>query len=141
MPGWKQFSQRLAQRRAEAPADASVEDVLLRAGEFAASGQPVVSLLPPANLLIRFYLGPKEVGRLAPGQALALSCEGCPGDLKARVSFIARDASYAPPVIYSREQRDKLVFLVEARPLAAADRLHPGQPVSLILPAVGSASP
>ena len=125
---------RLSQRRAEAPADALVEDVLLRAGEYAGAGQPVVSLLPPGNVLLRVFLGPGEIGRVTPGARLAVACEGCPADLAASVSFVAREASYAPPVIYSREQKAKLVFLVEARPLVFSDRLRPGQPVTLTLP-------
>lgn len=125
---------RLGERSAQAPKAARVEDVLYRPGEQVPAGQPVVTLLPPDNVLFRFFLGPDAVGRVANGARLAVACAGCPPALTASVSFVAREASYAPPVIYSRDNRDKLVFLVEARPDAAAAGLHPGQPVTLTLP-------
>lgn len=129
---------RLAQRKAEAFEGALVEDVLFRAGEYVGAGQPVVSLLPPGNVLFRFYLGPEQIGTVAPGAPLKVACEGCPPDLAATVTFVAREASYAPPVIYSRDQQAKLVFLVEAKPRVRSDRLRPGQPVTVILPGGGS---
>jgi HlyD family secretion protein len=48
------------------------------------------------------------------------------------VSFIARAAEYTPPVIYSLEERNKLVFMVEAR-TQAPQGLRVGQPVSVTL--------
>jgi HlyD family secretion protein len=125
---------RLGKRKAEAPKAALVEDVLFRPGEDVGPGQPVVSLLPPGNVLFRFFLGPQQIGRVAPGVTLKVACAGCAADLAATVSFVAREASYAPPIIYSRENKEKLVFLIEARPLAPSDSLRPGQPVSLTLP-------
>jgi len=133
-----QADARLRQRSAEAPQAARVEDVLFRPGETVAAGQPVVSLLPPGNILVRFYLNPDQVGRIGLGAEVGLSCAGCPSGLTASVSFVAREASYAPPILYSRDNRDKLAFLVEARPTAAADRLRPGQPVSIALPSPGA---
>ncbi|CCG40783.1 HlyD family secretion protein [Magnetospirillum molischianum] len=133
-----QAESRLAQRSAEAPQAARVEDVLFRPGETVAAGQPVVSLLPPGNILVRFYLNPDQVGRIALGAEVAFSCAGCPTGQSAAVSFIAREASYVPPILYSRDNKDKLAFLVEARPIAAADRLRPGQPVSITLPPLGA---
>lgn len=130
----------LSERTGKAPQAARVEDVLFRPGEQVAAGQPVVSLLPPDNLLFRFFLGPQAIGRLSVGARLAVACDGCPADLAATVSFIAREASYAPPVIYSRDNRDKLVFMVEARPVNPLAGLHPGQPVTLTLPG-GKAAP
>jgi HlyD family secretion protein len=125
---------RLAQRHAEAPKDARVEDVLFRPGEEVAAGQPVVSLLPPDNLLIRLFLGPSQIGKVASGAVLKVACEGCANDLTATVSFVAHEASYAPPVLYSRDNKDKLVFLVEARPSQTTAQLRPGQPVTVSLP-------
>lgn len=125
---------RLGERTAEAPKAALVEDVLFRPGEDVAPGQPVVSLLPPDNVLFRFYLGPAQVGRITSGAPVKVACAGCPPDLAATVTFVAREASYAPPIIYSRENKDKLVFLVEARPTAPSTRLRPGQPVTITLP-------
>lgn len=130
---------RLRLRSAEAPQAARVEDVLFRPGETVAAGQPVVSLLPPGNILVRFYLHPDQVGRIGQGSVVALSCTGCAEGQTATVSFIAREASYVPPILYSRDNKDKLAFLVEARPTALAERLRPGQPVSVTLPPNGPA--
>lgn len=125
---------KLAERTAEAPKAGRIEDVLYRPGEEVAAGQPVVSLLPPDNVLLRAYLGVREVARLTPGARLAVACEGCPPDLAAVVDFVSPQAAYAPPILYSREGKDKLVFLVEARTTAFAESLRPGQPVTLTLP-------
>jgi HlyD family secretion protein len=129
---------KLGQRTAEAPKAAVVDDVLFRPGEEVAAGQPVVSLLPPDNVKLRFYMGPEQIGRLTDGMPLGVSCAGCPPNLSAAVSFIAREATYAPPVIYSRDNSAKLVFLVEARPTTPTDRLRPGQPVIVTLPGGGT---
>jgi HlyD family secretion protein len=73
------------------------------------------------------------LARLRIGQDVMVACDGCPASLTARVSFIAPEAEYTPPVIYSRETRAKLVFLVEAQPRNGA-RFHPGQPIEVGLP-------
>ncbi len=94
----------------------------------------MVSLLPPENVKLRFFVAETDVGALKPGQAVNVACDGCGGGIAASISFISRQAEYTPPVIYSREQRSKLVFLVEARPAPKdAARLHPGQPVEVTL--------
>jgi len=66
-------------------------------------------------------------------QTVSVTCDGCKGELTAKISFIARDAEFTPPVIFSREQREKLVFLVEARPMEATANLTAGQPVTVSL--------
>jgi HlyD family secretion protein len=135
---FEQAEWRLSQRSAEAPKGGTIEDVFFRPGEEVASGQPVVSLLPPDNVRVRFFLGPSDLAKVSTGESFQIVCQGCPPDLRVKVSFIASEASYAPPVIYSRENSEKLVFLVEARPTVPSDRLHPGQPVSLILTKPGA---
>jgi HlyD family secretion protein len=125
---------RLDQRRGLAPQDARVDDVLFRPGEQVAAGQPVVVLLSPGNVKLRFYLAPQQVARAPLGSVIGLACDGCAAGMSAKVNFIASEASYAPPVLYSREGKDKLVFLIEARPGQAAPPLHPGQPVTVSLP-------
>lgn len=129
----RQNAWREEQKRQEAPADAVVSDTFFRAGEFVQAGQPVLSLLPPGNLKARFYVAEGELQRIAAGQEVRLSCDGCGQPIAARVSFIATQPEYTPPVIYSNAQRAKLVFLVEARPVSAADaaRLRPGQPLDV----------
>lgn len=130
----EQASSRQAKRFARAPLDGRIEDVLFREGETVQAGQPVVSLLPPDNVFVRFFASPKQVSRLSPGADVRLACEGCPDGLEARVSYVAREASFTPPTLYSRNRSEKLVFLVEARPHAHRDALRPGQPVRVTLP-------
>ena len=107
-----------------------VEKVYYRPGEFVAAGQPVVSLLPPANVKLVFFLPEPRLGALKVGDPIAYHCDRCV-DGEALVSFIATQAEYTPPVIYSVESRDKLVFRVEARGTLA---LNPGQPVDITVP-------
>lgn len=125
---------RLAQRASSAPARALVQDTFYSEGEWVAAGSPVVSLLPPGNLKLRFFVPETAVGGLKIGQPVRAACDGCSSPVAAKISFISRQAEYTPPVIYSREQRTKLVFLVEARPEPAdATKLKPGQPLDVVL--------
>jgi HlyD family secretion protein len=122
------------QKQVAAPAAALVFDVLYRAGEFVTAGQPIVSLLPPANLKIRFYVPEGEIATVQAGQTVRCALSGVAQPIEAQVSYISPQAEFTPPVIYSRENRAKLVFLVEARPAPAiAATLHPGQPVEVSL--------
>lgn len=128
----RQTSWRTAQKQQAAPAAAQVADVYFRPGEYVQAGQPVVSLLPPVNIKARFFVPQGEVATLNPGDAVTLHCDGCGAPIAARVSRIATQAEYTPPVIYSNSQRSKLVFMVEARPSPAdAVRLRPGQPLDV----------
>jgi len=106
---------------------------LYRPGEWVAAGSPVVSLLPPGNVKIRFYVPEPALATLRRGAAVSVRCDGCSAPIAARVAFIAPQAEYTPPVIYSRENRSKLVFLVEARPDVPNAALHPGLPVEVSL--------
>jgi HlyD family secretion protein len=121
---------RIGEKQRTAPADALVYDVMYRPGEWVGAGTPVVALLPPAALKLRFFVPQVALARLQIGQDVAVSCDGCPTGLSARVRFIAPQAEFTPPVIYSNESRSKLVFLVEATPNDAA-ALKPGQPVDV----------
>lgn len=124
----------LRQKHQSAPADALVFDTLFEPGEFVPAGTPVVSLLPPGNIKLRFYVPEPVVGSLRVGQKLAVSFDGSGGSLPATINFISPQVEYTPPVIYSRDTRAKLVFLVEAHPdPAIAERFHPGQPVDVRL--------
>ncbi len=124
----------LERRAAAAPAAGLVADTLFRVGEQVPAGTPVVSLLPPQNRILRFFVPETVVGRLAPGMAVSARCDGCTGTIAAQITFVAPEAEFTPPVIYSREARAKLVFLVEARPAPEdAVRLQPGQPVDVTL--------
>lgn len=123
---------RLARRRAYAPMAGSIEEVYFRPGETVLPGRPVVGLLPPSNLKIRFYAPETEVAAIAIGQTVTVTCDACGTGLNAKVTFIARSAEYTPPVIYSLEERAKLVFLIEARP-DEPDKFRVGLPVSVRL--------
>ena len=123
---------KLAQKTLAAPLAADVSDVLFREGELVPAGAPVVSLLAPQHLRARFFVPQSALGALRLGQALTLRCDGCKAALAATVSFIARDAEYTAPIIYSKENRATLVFMVEAVPAPeAAASLHPGQPLEV----------
>ena len=129
-----QSNWRLDQRRLSASQAALVVDTLYREGEWVPAGSPVVRLLPPQNLKVRFFVPQAVAGALKPGRSVSLHCDGCGADVAAQVSYIASEPEYTPPVIYSNETRDKLVFMVEARPAPdGAQRLRAGQPVAVTL--------
>ena len=125
---------RLKQKSVTAPVDAAVADTLFVEGEWVNAGTAVVSLLPPANIKARFFVPQAVAGTLVAGREVSLECDGCAGPVAAKVTWIASQAEYTPPVIYSRENRTKLVFMVEARPAPAdALKLRPGQPLDVRL--------
>jgi HlyD family secretion protein len=123
---------RLTRRKVASPASGAVQQIYFRQGEMVPVGRPVLALLPPENIKLRFFLPESMVPKIAIGDTVAVGCDGCPPDLTARVSFIAQTAEFTPPVIYSLEERSKLVFLVEARP-DKPEALRVGQPVSVRL--------
>jgi len=126
---------RLAQRAVVAPQSGRVSDTYYVVGDFVPAGSPVVSLLPPGNVKVRFYVPEPMLGRVKTGQTVSFACDACGGPLKATISFIADRAEFTPPVLYSKENRAKLVYLVEAKPEAGvAARLNPGQPVDVTMP-------
>jgi HlyD family secretion protein len=127
---WSQT--RLMRRNAYSPGDGTVEQVYYRPGETVPAGRPVVSILPPGNLKLRFFAPQAILPTIKYGDIVDVSCDGCENGLTAKVSFIARSAEYTPPVIYSQEERAKLVFLIEARP-EHPDKFRVGQPVTVTL--------
>ncbi len=126
---------RLDELSQAAPKAGLVFDTLYRPGEWVAAGAPVVSLLPPENVKVRFFVPEPRLGAIAVGDVVQVRCDACAPDLSATISYISPDAEYTPPVIYSREMRAKLVYLVEARPRQPT-ALRPGQPVDVTLPPV-----
>ncbi|KVC64468.1 HlyD family secretion protein [Burkholderia ubonensis] len=126
---------KLDQKRVAAPAAGRVYDTLYRLGEWVQAGSPVVQMLPPQNVKVRFFVPEAAVASLAPGRAVTIHCDGCAADVPARITYVSSQAEYTPPVIYSNESRTKLVFMIEARPAVAdAPKLHPGQPVAVRVP-------
>jgi HlyD family secretion protein len=137
----RQQQWREAQMRQLAPAAGLVADTYYRVGEWVNAGTPVVSLLPDGATKVRFFVPEVEVGALAPGQPVTIQCDGCGAPIAARITRIATQAEYTPPVIYSNAQRAKLVFMIEARPDAPdGRRLKPGQPVDVRRAAAPSAT-
>ena len=122
---------KLARRRLVAPVAGAVQQVYYRPGEAVPAGRPVVSILPPGNIKVRFFVAQALLPTIALGDTVTVTCDGC-APVAAKVSFIARSAEYTPPVIYSLEERNKLVFMVEARP-EKPDGLRVGQPVDIAL--------
>jgi HlyD family secretion protein len=123
---------RLARRSIASPVTGTVEQVYYRPGEVVTAAKPIVALLPPGNIKIRFFVSETALARMSYGQEVRVRCDGCAGDITAKVSFIARSAEFTPPVIYSREERAKLVYLVEALPVDPGN-LRVGQPVDVTL--------
>jgi HlyD family secretion protein len=122
------------QKRVSSTQAGLVADTLFREGEWVPAESPVVRILPPANVKVRFFVPEAVAGGLSPGRKVSVRCDGCKAEIAATVTFIAAEPEYTPPVIYSNETRDKLVFMVEARPAVEnAPDLRPGQPVAVVL--------
>ncbi|MBM3758003.1 MAG: HlyD family efflux transporter periplasmic adaptor subunit [Acidobacteria bacterium] len=122
----------LSQKRRIAPQDGLVFETFYREGEWIGAGRPVISLLPPQNIKVRTFVPETRVGTLRLGDTVRITVDGLKESLAGKVRFISPRAEYTPPVIYSRESRSKLVFLIEVAldPQTAAN-LHPGQPVDV----------
>lgn len=122
----------LKQKQVSAPQAGPVVDIFYYHGEWVPMGSPVLSLLPPTQVKVRFFVPETVLGRLTIGQSVKLSCDSCPSQLTAKVNYIAVQAEYTPPVIYSQENRSKLVYMIEAKPAKeVAAKLSPGQLVEV----------
>jgi HlyD family secretion protein len=123
---------RVEQKTQRTPVAGDVTDVMYREGEWVPAGSPVITLLPPANIKARFFVPETLVGSIQLGTPVTIQCDGCGTPINGKISFISREAEYTSPIIYSKENRATLVFMIEARPdLNDARRLHPGQPLEL----------
>jgi HlyD family secretion protein len=130
----EQATWRLQQKQVASPRNGLVFDTLYREGEWIAPGNPVIQLLPPEDIELRFFVPEALLGKLRVGQQLSVHGDGWSVDIPARITFISAQAEYTPPVIYSNETRSKLVFLVIAKPpVDEAAALHPGQPIEVTL--------
>lgn len=125
---------RLEQKSQLSPVTGLVQDTYYRNGEWAGPGQPIVSILPPENIKVRFFVPEVRLNSLQAGQTVAIHCDGCPSPLPATIRFVSSTAEYTPPVLFSEKNRHRLVYLVEAWPQPKdAVRMHPGQPVDVSL--------
>ncbi len=136
----RQAERRLTEMAPKAAVDALVEDTMGQPGDFIAAGTPVVSLLPPSKIKLRFFVPEKALAATQVGRVVSFRCDGCPGGLKARIVYVSPRAEYTPPVIYSVGSREKLVYMVEAVPIDPPVRLKPGQPID-VNQAIEDASP
>jgi HlyD family secretion protein len=123
------------QKQQFAPTNAFVQDTLYRQGEWVAAGNPVVVLLPPENIKVRFFAPETILPKIKPGEAVNVTFDGAPHPYSATVNYISTQAEFTPPVIYSRENRAKLVYMIEAKfSPADAAALRPDQPVDVKIP-------
>jgi HlyD family secretion protein len=120
----------LSQRAIIAQTEGPVQDIYFREGEYVPASTPVISILPPQNVFVRFFVPESQLARLHLGQKVAISCDGCGAPVQANVSFIAQQEEFTPPVIFSIENREKLVFKAEARAPGGL-KIKPGQPVDV----------
>jgi len=123
---------RLARRKGFAPVVGTVQQIYFREGEMVPAQRPVLSIMPPGNMKLRFFVSETELPKLSIGEEVKVACDNCAPGLTAHIYFIATSAEYTPPVIYSLDERNKLVYLIQARP-SRPDALRVGQPVSVYL--------
>jgi HlyD family secretion protein len=123
---------RLARRIGFAPVSGTIQQIYFREGEMVPAQRPVLSIMPPGNMKVRFYVPEPDLPKLAIGDEVHVACDNCAADLTAKIYFIATSAEYTPPVIYSLDERNKLVYLIQARP-SRPDALRVGQPISVYL--------
>ena len=123
---------RLNRRKVLSPAMGTIQQVYFRPGEMVPAGRPVVALLPPTHIKLRFFVPEEVLPKIALGDNVVVHCDGCEPDLTAKVSFISRSVEYTPPVIYSLDERSKLVFMIEARP-QQPENFRVGQPINVLV--------
>lgn len=121
---------RLDRRKLASPVAGVIQQVYYRPGETVPASRPIIAVLPPGNIKVRFFIPERLLARIAIGEEVRVTCDGCANNIIAPITFISRNAEFTPPVIYSLEERSKLVYLVEARP-AQTEMLRVGQPVSV----------
>ncbi|MCV3239757.1 HlyD family secretion protein [Mesorhizobium sp. ZC-5] len=128
----------LSKRVLTAPSPGRIDDVIRDPGDIAGPSAPVISMLPDGAVKLKVYVPEASFSAVKVGALLDVRCDGCPPGLTARVSYVSPDPEFTPPVIYSLETRQKLVYLVEARPEGDATPLQPGQIVDVDLAVVSS---
>lgn len=124
----------LQQKTLYAPVSGEVFDTFYRVGERVQENHPVLAILSSKNIKVLFYIPEKQLSEIKFGQTIQFTCDSCKKNISAKISYISPEAEYTPPVIYSKDTRDKLVYLVRAdMPDAIAKQFHPGQPVTVRL--------
>ncbi|NNM59402.1 MAG: efflux RND transporter periplasmic adaptor subunit [Legionellales bacterium] len=122
------------QKTMTAPVNGEIFDTFFRLGEKVAVDQPVLAILAPENIHVLFYVPETQLSKIKIGETLSFGCDSCAHKTQATISYISPQAEYTPPVIYSKDTRDDLVYLVRAdMPAKVAVQFHPGQPVDVFL--------
>ncbi len=124
---------RLENRTLSSPRPGQVSDIIRNPGEVAGPQAPILSVLPDGALKLRLYVAEQSLSHIMPGTRLDVHCDGCEDGMTATVTYVATEPEFTPPVIYSLENRQKLVYLIEARPDSQARPLKPGQIVDVDL--------
>jgi HlyD family secretion protein len=112
------------------PAAGRVDQVYFQVGEWVPANQAIVSIIPDHKVKVRFFVPEAKVSHYRPGQTVHFSCDGCASGLTARIGYVSPDSEFTPPIIFSRDSRERMVFMVEAYP-TNPDKLNPGQPVEV----------
>src|SRR3990167_7145145 len=130
-----QYQWMVSQKRMQFARAGFVQDTLFRQNEFVPAGKPVIALLPPENRILVFFVPEKNLSHIKSGEKVTFTCDGCQKNLTATIDYISSQAEYTPPVIYSIDSREKLVYWVEAKidPSAVKD-MNPGQPIEVEIP-------
>lgn len=129
-----QYEWSVSQKTVHMPANGFVQDTLFRQNEFVAAGKPVIQFLPPENRILVFFVPEKNISQIKPGETIYFTCDGCQKNIKASIDYISSQAEYTPPVIYSIDSREKLVYWVEAKiDPAVVKNMNPGEPVEVVL--------
>jgi HlyD family secretion protein len=123
---------RLDRRKLSSPVEGMIQQIYFRPGETVPPSRPIIAVLPPGNIKVRFFIPENFLARIAIGDEVRVTCDGCMNNITAPITFISRNVEFTPPVIYSLEERSKLVYLVEARP-PQTEMLRVGQPVTVDL--------
>jgi HlyD family secretion protein len=128
--GQREAQIRVNQLSPPAPAAGRIEDVYFQPGEWVSANQPVVALLPDNKVKVRFYVPERQIAWYTPGRTVRFSCDACARGLTAIIRYVSPRPEFTPPIIYSRDSRDRLVFMIEAYPARPAN-LQPGLPVDV----------
>lgn len=129
--GQREVQIRVGQLSPQAPASGQVEEVFFQPGEWVSANQPIVSLLPENKVKVRFFVPEQQIALYRPGAKVRFSCDACPSGLEATIRYVSPRPEFTPPIIFSRDSRDRLVFMVEAYPARTAG-LQPGLPVDVL---------
>ena len=128
--GAREVEIRVGQLAPPAPAAGRVEEVFFQPGEWVSANQAIVSLIPDSKVKVRFYVPEQEVARYRPGRAVRFTCDACGAAQKATIHYVSPRPEFTPPIIFSRDSSERLVFMVEAYP-ERSTKLQPGLPVDV----------